>query len=48
MLVNIVNDTYNDPADYVRIFTKRRIVKTIGLQHDVEFRNIMIFLKTCH
>ena len=40
VLVNIVNDTYEwISADYVRIFTKKgRIVKTIGLQHDVEFK----------
>ena len=41
VLVDIEDNTYEwISADYVRIFTKNgRIVKTFGLQHDIEYRN---------
>ena len=40
VLVDIEDNTYEwISADYVRIFTKNgRIVKTFGLQHDIEFK----------
>ena len=41
VLVDIEDNTYEwISADYVRIFTKNgRIVKTFGLQHDIEYRS---------